>query len=261
MTTLAALPRCDILSGTEVPPRIVSAGGVATTEGPGDRMSDCTTPPRYSTIRVNLACAHGTARRYWAGCRCRLCRAAEAEYLRALRASKPKPQPDDPEVSALRKAAFAEARRRRHRERHPDYTQEGYRREKELHPGRAEVRHRKWRENNRETLAERCRIWAAANPEKVAAKWRNRRAREQNAPGSHTAADVVAQYDRQSGKCYWRDVSLCCAVGLKGGYHVDHVVPLALGGSNGPENLVLACPSCNLHKNASHPMDFAGRML
>jgi 5-methylcytosine-specific restriction endonuclease McrA len=34
-----------------------------------------------------------------------------------------------------------------------------------------------------------------------------------------------------------------------------------LGGSNGPENIVIACPHCNQSKNAKHPMDFCGRLL
>jgi 5-methylcytosine-specific restriction endonuclease McrA len=44
------------------------------------------------------------------------------------------------------------------------------------------------------------------------------------------------------------------------GYHVDHVTPLALEGSDGPENIVLACSHCNQSKGAKHPMDFAGVM-
>ena len=31
-------------------------------------------------------------------------------------------------------------------------------------------------------------------------------------------------------------------------YHVDHVVPLCKGGDNSKENLVIACPKCNLSK-------------
>jgi len=45
---------------------------------------------------------------------------------------------------------------------------------------------------------------------------------------------------------------------IDGGYHVDHVTPLVLDGSNGPENFVIACAACNLCKGAKHPMDFAG---
>lgn len=73
--------------------------------------------------------------------------------------------------------------------------------------------------------------------------------------GTHTAKDVAAQYERQQGKCFYCDQE----VGDR--YHVDHVVPLLLGGSNGPENLVIACPECNIRKSAKHPMDFCGRLL
>ena len=41
--------------------------------------------------------------------------------------------------------------------------------------------------------------------------------------------------------------------------HVDHVVPVAIGGSDDLENLVTACPSCNRGKGANvlppHPPD------
>lgn len=33
-------------------------------------------------------------------------------------------------------------------------------------------------------------------------------------------------------------------------FHVEHVVPRCLGGSDEMENLAWACPSCNLHKSA-----------
>jgi 5-methylcytosine-specific restriction endonuclease McrA len=81
------------------------------------------------------------------------------------------------------------------------------------------------------------------------------------ASGTHTAEDIAAQYERQRGKCYWRHANQDCWVTLEDGYHVDHVTPLILGGGNGPENLVIACPRCNHRKNAKHPMDFAGQMF
>ncbi len=33
-------------------------------------------------------------------------------------------------------------------------------------------------------------------------------------------------------------------------WHIDHVIPVAKGGSNDPKNLVLSCPACNLKKGA-----------
>ncbi len=31
-------------------------------------------------------------------------------------------------------------------------------------------------------------------------------------------------------------------------FHIEHVIPRGRGGSSEPNNLALACPSCNLHK-------------
>src|SRR6266568_4624376 len=74
----------------------------------------------------------------------------------------------------------------------------------------------------------------------------NRRARQKAIPGTHTAQDIQEQYDRQRGTCYW------CHKKLEK-YHVDHIIPLVRGGSNDPDNLVIACPHCNLSKNKKLP--------
>jgi len=108
---------------------------------------------------------------------------------------------------------------------------------------------------NREEMLEANRRWIAANPEKNRARYSRRRALVKNAEGSYTAEDTVAQYERQKGKCFY------CGVDVGDDYHVDHVVPLSKGGTNGPENLVVACPHCNLSKYAKHPMEFAGMLL
>lgn len=103
---------------------------------------------------------------------------------------------------------------------------------------------------------ERAKFYTVKYRQKRAEHRHQRRARLLGATGTHTAADVRAQYERQHGHCFW-----CGAKVTWRKKHIDHVIPLALGGSNGPENLVIACPSCNLAKGARHPMDFAGRML
>lgn len=100
-------------------------------------------------------------------------------------------------------------------------------------------------------------------PEERRAYRRQRRAREHNAPGSYTDADVQAQYARQRGKCYWQTSEPCKARSGKLGddYQPDHVVPLILGGSNWPSNLVVSCSTCNYSKAGQHPMDWAGVMF
>jgi 5-methylcytosine-specific restriction endonuclease McrA len=71
-----------------------------------------------------------------------------------------------------------------------------------------------------------------------------RRARVRLAEGSFSREDIELKYQEQSGCCKW------CNVELNGKYNIDHVVPIAKGGTNYPDNLVLACEHCNKSKGA-----------
>lgn len=65
-------------------------------------------------------------------------------------------------------------------------------------------------------------------------------------------------YLLQKGKC------INCKKDLKGKYHIDHIHPVARGGTNHYWNLQLLCPSCNCRKHAKDPYDWAnenGRLL
>ena len=108
----------------------------------------------------------------------------------------------------------------------------------------------KWVSINKEKFLEYQTEYHKKNPEIKKARDRNRRARKRNAEGSHTAADIQRLLVLQKNKC------AVCHTSIANGYHVDHVMPLALGGGNGKDNLQLLCPPCNLSKNAQHPVDF-----
>lgn len=43
-------------------------------------------------------------------------------------------------------------------------------------------------------------------------------------------------------------------------YHVDHFLPIKLDGAHMRQNLVIACPKCNLSKGAKHPIAFLEQM-
>lgn len=104
--------------------------------------------------------------------------------------------------------------------------------------------------------------WRSENKEALAESRGRRRARNEKAEGVFTAQDVRDILERQKYRC------ASCTNSVKGkqknSYHVDHVIPLFLGGSNWPRNLQILCPGCNLSKGSKHPIDWAqqnGRLL
>jgi 5-methylcytosine-specific restriction endonuclease McrA len=91
------------------------------------------------------------------------------------------------------------------------------------------------------------------NPAARAAKSvyrRNRKAKQRNAVGRHTKQDIERIHTAQKYKC------AICKCSTKDKCEVDHIMPLALGGSNDPLNLQILCPACNNRKNAKHPVDY-----
>lgn len=92
--------------------------------------------------------------------------------------------------------------------------------------------------------------WTKANPEKKKAHHQNRRAVKKNAKGKLSADVAKALFVKQRGKC------ACCGKSLGDGYHLDHIMPLFLGGTNTDDNMQLLTPSCNMQKSKKHPIDF-----
>lgn len=148
-------------------------------------------------------------------------------------------------------------------------------------PEKARASVRKWFADNLEYVAKKNKEWAAANGEKMRAyrnawreknpeknkecqkKWqtenrdainvtaRNCRSRRRKAEGKHTVSEVRAIRKSQRGKCAY------CRSTLGAKAHLDHIQPLAAGGSNWPSNLQWLCAPCNLSKNARDPIEFA----
>jgi 5-methylcytosine-specific restriction endonuclease McrA len=119
----------------------------------------------------------------------------------------------------------------------------------------------------------RSATWSANNADKVkayVAKWRvknlalcrlykqNRRARKLANGGALSKGLSAKLFKLQRGKCP------CCKKPLGENYHLDHIVPLALGGGNVDSNIQLLRAFCNLKKHAKDPFDWAnenGRLL
>lgn len=111
---------------------------------------------------------------------------------------------------------------------------------------------------NIEKNRERCRRWNKQNPEKAQARTAVRRSRNLGAEGRYSAEDVSRIRVSQNDKC------ACCRARLGGRGHVDHIIPLARGGSNWPSNIQLLCAHCNLSKHDKDPVEFMrsqGRLI
>lgn len=123
-----------------------------------------------------------------------------------------------------------------------------------------------WAKANPKKRVNFVRKWQAKNPEKAkayTAEWyasrdnrtahaHRRRARKAGGGGKHTATDLRQILEAQDHKCIY------CRVSLRNvRKHVDHIHPLALGGSNDKSNLQYLCAPCNLSKGAKDPVQFA----
>jgi 5-methylcytosine-specific restriction endonuclease McrA len=92
--------------------------------------------------------------------------------------------------------------------------------------------------------------WFRKNPDRVRVGRIARRNRKYAADGSYTAADLGRIRKLQKDKC------AVCRERLDGRGDLDHIIPLARGGSNWPRNLQWLCEFCNGSKHARDPIDF-----
>lgn len=106
--------------------------------------------------------------------------------------------------------------------------------------------HRAWYLANRERARETSRQWSHLNRERKAAYQRPRSANLSAA--QWTDADVAQVRTLLEGECAY--------CGANGKLTLDHVIPLARGGSHRLENLVAACKSCNSRKGARDELEF-----
>lgn len=94
---------------------------------------------------------------------------------------------------------------------------------------------------------ESTRKYRRENPEKVREFNRRRSGRK---VGRLQRGTVQRIGEAQRWRC------AVCKTPIKGKYHADHVMPLALGGQHEAGNIQLLCPSCNVRKAAKHPIAF-----
>jgi 5-methylcytosine-specific restriction endonuclease McrA len=115
---------------------------------------------------------------------------------------------------------------------------------------------------NSAKISEKNKAWIEDNRERKYMHNRNRRSVRNSAAGMHTDNDINAIFNSQKGLCATCETEL--SIGEDKVFHVDHIMPLAKGGSNDKYNLQCLCPRCNMSKHAKDPIAWAnenGKLL
>lgn len=107
-----------------------------------------------------------------------------------------------------------------------------------------------WRAANSERHKSTYAAWSSANLEKRRLIEQNRRAKKRDSGGKLSIGLAERLFEMQRGKC------ACCGEPLGNNYHLDHIMPLALGGANTDNNIQLLRAKCNQAKYAKHPIDY-----
>ncbi|MDD4390237.1 MAG: HNH endonuclease signature motif containing protein [Eubacteriales bacterium] len=183
--------------------------------------------------------------------RCRPCRQAYMIKFRAENAGKIKEQKNKWNTLNAEKIKVQNSERcKKWRELNPEKTKLHADEWAKENPEKVKAIKKRWLEANREKHYATCSRWAKNNRPARRVQWQNYKARKLANGGTFTKQDVAQLMKQQKGKC------VVCKCDILELYHIDHIMPLSLGGSNGPANIQLLCPTCNLMKWNKHPIDF-----
>ncbi|NBW19367.1 MAG: hypothetical protein EBR82_66465, partial [Caulobacteraceae bacterium] len=168
------------------------------------------------------------------------------------------------EKEAARKKAYREANKEKFAARYKAYY--------EANKEKVAARHKAYREANKEKVAAHQKAYCEANKEKRAAQNKAYREANKEKEAAQTKAYREANKEKlferraqrrfrktyiinhllvaQRGKC------ASCHVNVIEKHHLDHIVPLANGGTHDRSNFQLLCPACNLSKHVKDPLAF-----
>lgn len=117
---------------------------------------------------------------------------------------------------------------------------------KKANPDRCRAYEAAWYKANKKSKS----AWQKANLEKRRIYAHNRNARKRANGGVLSKGLTEKLFKLQRGKCP------CCKKPLGDNYHLDHIMPLDLGGANEDWNMQLLRQTCNQQKHAKNPIDF-----
>lgn len=110
---------------------------------------------------------------------------------------------------------------------------------------------KKWLANNQESHKKSVTRWQSINTDALRLINQNRRARIAGNGGKLSKGLAGKLFELQKGKC-----ACGCRQDLGNDYHLDHIMPIFLGGVNEDSNIQLLTAKCNKQKHSKHPIDF-----
>lgn len=106
---------------------------------------------------------------------------------------------------------------------------------------------RNWYAENKEKHSERIRRHRRKNHASVIEAERQKKYVRRGVAGKLSKGIELVLLSQQMGLCP------CCNRELGDNYHLDHIMPIKLGGTNTDDNVQLLRAECNLRKGAKHP--------
>lgn len=121
-------------------------------------------------------------------------------------------------------------------------TQQGDIAKKRKRPDVYRAIQQRYRDTHREQCNAASKLSEKRNPLPRQAATLRRVALKRQAEGTYSTADIYLLLEEQCDLCGY------CGIRLHGKFEIDHCIPLTRGGANWPDNLILACATCNKTK-------------
>lgn len=107
-----------------------------------------------------------------------------------------------------------------------------------------------WRGTCKVCMAANTRAHYLADPQKVMDRVERYKAQKLAAGGTYSDTDIDAI------RVLLKDCCAYCGVPLNGGGEIDHILPVSQGGDSSPNNLTLACRTCNRDKHGKSAEEY-----
>jgi len=104
------------------------------------------------------------------------------------------------------------------------------------------AKRREWKRRNRDKCNTERRKWVEHNPDRVKHYNRTQKHKRRASGCSLRTKDIDKVLLDAFGHCAY------CGKEFDGSFHIDHITPVKHGGTSQLDNLIAACPKCNLSK-------------